>query len=118
MFEGQMHSPDSLALASSLCLYGYLSERYNTYMEVDVELSKKTTILFSHEQHRLLTRLARERKTSFGELVRSACELEYGTSSLQRRLAAIEELSRLELPVSGVATMKRESVPGTDELLP
>jgi hypothetical protein len=115
-----MHSPDSLALASSLCLYGYLSERYNTYMEVDVdvELSKKTTILFSHEQHRLLTRLARERKTSFGELVRSACELEYGTSSLQRRLAAIEELSRLELPVSGVATMKRESVPGTDELLP
>ena len=83
-----------------------------------MEHSKKTTILFSQEQHRQLTRLARDRKTSFGDLVRSACELEYGTSSLQRRLEAIEELSRLDLPVSDVATMKRESVPGTDELLP
>ena len=83
-----------------------------------MELSRKTTILFSPEQHRLLTRLARKRKTSLGDLVRSACESEYGASSLQRRLEAVEELSRLALPVSDVATMKRESVADPDELLP
>ena len=83
-----------------------------------MELSRKTTILFSTEQHRILTRPARKRKTSLGDLVRSACESEYGTSSLQRRLEAVEELSRLALPVSDVATMKRESVAAPDKLLP
>ncbi len=30
MFEGQVHSPNSLSVASSLCLYGYLSELTNS----------------------------------------------------------------------------------------
>ena len=41
-------------------------------------LTKKTTILLQPELHRRLTRLAERRGTSLGELIRSACETQYG----------------------------------------
>jgi hypothetical protein len=56
---------------------------YAPYLDVDMELSKKTTILFSEALHRRLT-----------------------------------ELAELALPVSDPATMKAESVPLPDALLP
>jgi hypothetical protein len=87
-------------------------------MEVDMELEKKTTILFPKSLHRDLTRLAKERGVSLGHLVRTACEAHYQLSSRERRLAAAEKLRRLSLPVGSVEAMERESVPDPDELLP
>ena len=91
---------------------------YDLYMEADMELSKKTTILFSREQHRRLTRLARKQRTSLGDLVRSACEAQYGASSVLERIRAAEALGRFSLPLDDVETMKRQSVPDPEELLP
>jgi hypothetical protein len=43
-----------------------------------MELSKKTTILFSPDTHARLTALAARRGTSLGDLVREACVAQYG----------------------------------------
>lgn len=76
-----------------------------------MELVKKTTILFSPELHAHLTRLADQRETSLGELVRSACEQVYGRVSPEHRLEAVAALGDLALPVGTPADMKQESVP-------
>lgn len=81
-------------------------------------LSKKTTILFPPELHARLARLARQRATSLGELVRAACEKQYGLYSEEERLGALRTLSRLALPVADPATMKEQSTPTAEELLP
>jgi hypothetical protein len=87
-------------------------------MEADMELSKKTTILFTPEQHRRLTKLADQRGTSLGRLVRSACERQYGLVSREDRIAAVRGLSELALPVGTPSDMKNESTPSPEELLP
>ena len=87
-------------------------------MEPYIELSKKTTILFSPELHRQLARLADQRKTSIGELVRSACEKQYGLVSTEGRVHAVKELGAMYLPVSDAGKMKKESMPEPDDLLP
>ena len=83
-----------------------------------MELSKKTTILFSPELHRRLTRLAASRGVSLGELVREACEIRYGVVGSDRRREAVQALAELALPVATPEEMKRESVPVPNELLP
>jgi hypothetical protein len=83
-----------------------------------MELMKKTTILFSSQQHALLTQLAQQRGVSFGQLVREACEAQYGTSSPEIRLRVVKALGELSLPVADVATMKRESVSSPKDALP
>ena len=83
-----------------------------------MELSKKTTILFSPELHRRLTRLAARRGVSLGELVREACEVRYGVLGSASRLEAVQALATLELPVGTPDEMKRESQPDPDALLP
>ncbi len=83
-----------------------------------MELTKKTTILFSPELHRRLADLAARRGRSMGDLVREACEIQYGVIGSREQLAAVGELSRLALPVSTPAEMKRQSVPDPDALLP
>lgn len=83
-----------------------------------MELTKKTTILFSPELHARLQRLAKQQGMSLGELVRSACERQYGLASADERLAAVEALAALELPVGSPEEMARESVPSPDELMP
>ena len=83
-----------------------------------MELSKKTTILLTPELHARLTRLARQRGVSVGELVRTACERQYGLFSGEARVAAVRELADLQLPVGDPHEMKRESVPDARELLP
>ena len=75
------------------------------------QLTKKTTILLPPELHRRLTRLASQRSTSIGDLIRSAVEAQYGLAGTPARLAAVEELVTLSLPVGSPAEMKRESVP-------
>jgi len=87
-------------------------------MEVDMELTKKTTILFSPELHRRLTKLAARRGSSLGALVREACARPYGAAGSAAGLEAVETLAGLRLPVGKPAAMKRESVPAAGALLP
>lgn len=82
-----------------------------------MELSKKTTILFPPDLHERLTRQAERERTSLGELVRRACRAEYGFASREERRRAVEKLLSLELPVGDPAEMKRQSVPGPDDLM-
>jgi len=83
-----------------------------------VELSKKTTILLSPDLHARLTALGEQEGLSLGELVRRACERQYGLVSPTERLAAVTALEEMALPVGDVATMKQESVPPPEDLLP
>ena len=87
-------------------------------MEVYIELSKKTTILFSPHLHARLSALADQKSLSLGELVRDACEKQYGLHPKEPRLAAVRELATLSLPAAEVQTMKAEAVLKTEEMLP
>ena len=79
-----------------------------------MELSKKTTILFSPESHQRLSELAERRGVSLGTLVREACATAYGIHDQQTRVTAAGALAALQLPVGTPAAMKRESVPAVD----
>ena len=81
-------------------------------------LNKKTTILFSPSLHQRLTQLAEQKRTSLGELVRSACEREYRAAPTAERVAAVRRLAQLALPVASVRRMKRESVVDAGSLAP
>jgi hypothetical protein len=81
-----------------------------------MELTKKTTILFSPELHRRLSRLAASRGVSLGELVREACEVRYGVAGTTSRREAASALAVLALPVAEPDVMKRESVPTVSNL--
>lgn len=82
-----------------------------------MELSKKTTILFSPDLHERLARLAAQRGTSIGDLVRTAVERQYGLVPSEERLAAADELAGLRLPVGTPQEMEQESVPTPEEIL-
>ena len=75
-------------------------------------LTKKTTILFSPKIYRQLARLAKERGTSVGDLVRQAAIREYLLPDRKTRLEAAEAIAAMNLPVSDWPTMKREIVRG------
>jgi Ribbon-helix-helix protein, copG family len=79
-------------------------------------LTHKTTILLSPALHRQLTQLAEQRGQSLGELVRQACERQYGPADRDGRLAAVEALAALRLPVGPVEEMIAESVPEPKDL--
>ncbi len=79
-------------------------------------LTKKTIVLFPPKLHTRLTRVAAERQTSLGDLVRRACEKEYGEPSRDEKRAALQRLTNLRLPVSDPKQMERESVPGPGKL--
>ena len=83
-----------------------------------MELTKKTTILLSPALHEHLTRTAKQREKSLGQLIREACESQYGYVSSEDRVRAVDELRRLSLPVGSPRKMKRESVPKPQDLLP
>ena len=82
-----------------------------------MELTKKTTILLTPRLYSLLKRLSESTNTSIGELIRSACEKQYGLCPESEALEAAERLAAYELPVDTPASMKRESVPGPGELM-
>lgn len=83
-----------------------------------MELSKKTTLLFSPELHRRLTSLAAKRHVSLGELVREACEARYGIAGSPERSEAVRALGALNLPVGTPSSMKQESQPAPEGVLP
>lgn len=76
-----------------------------------MELVKKTTILFPPDLYDQLARLARQKNTSVGELVRSACRAQYTPTPNRDAMAAVNELATLPLPSGSSEEMERESVP-------
>jgi len=83
---------------------------YPPYMEAYMELSHKTTILFSEDQFSSLKSMAKVKGKSVGELIRSACEQVYTSDTREGALNAVVELEKLDLPVSSVGEMKMEQV--------
>jgi hypothetical protein len=81
------------------------------HVEANMALSKRTTIRLSPTLHRCLAQLAAQWRTSIEDLVRMACERQYGLVAADDRLAAAQALACFRLPVSDVAAMKREIVP-------
>ena len=83
-------------------------------------LTKKTMVLFPPELHRRLTLIAAERQTSMADLVRRACEREYGSGGATReeKLAAVRRIASLNLPVCDVEQMERESLPEPNSFAP
>lgn len=81
-----------------------------------MELSHKTTILLSAGLHERLKTVARERRKSLGELVREACVRQYGLNDVEDRLAAVDAMAAMSLPVGTVEEMKQQSVPPVRDL--
>jgi hypothetical protein len=81
-----------------------------------MELTKKTTILFPPDFYNHLVHLAHQRHSSVGELVREACRVQYSISTTTERLALVDELAGLNLPVGSPEEMERESVAAVDPL--
>ena len=87
-----------------------------TAMALETSLTKKTTVLFSPDLYDRLAGLAEQRHSSVGELVRNACRAQYFLASNAERLAAVDALASLSLPVGTPEEMKRESVPAVEPL--
>jgi len=83
-----------------------------------MELTKKTTILFPPPLYAHLTEVARQRGVSVGQLVRDACEAQYGSAQDGDRAAALEALVALSLPVGSPKEMKEQSVPRPEDIAP
>ena len=83
-----------------------------------MELSKKTTILLSPRLYSLLKSLSESTNRSIGDLIRSACEKQYGLHPEDEALEAADRLAAYHLPVGTPASMKRESVASPEELIP
>ncbi len=83
-----------------------------------MELSKKTTVLFPPDLHDRLSRLAAQKGTSLGDLVRAACERQYRLTSREEKLAAVRNLAVLKLPAASPRKMKRQAVPSPEEIAP
>lgn len=81
-------------------------------------LEMKTTILLPADMHRDLSRMAKARKTSLGQLVREACASKYGCVPREDRVKAVEEMYKLSAPVGTPEEMERQSVPTPEELMP
>ena len=81
-----------------------------------MQLVKKTTILFPPDLYDQLARLAKQRDSSVGELVRSACRLQYSLVSKNMRMAAVREMAAMSSPVGTPEEMERESLPAVEPL--
>jgi hypothetical protein len=73
-------------------------------------LNKRVQVLFSAAQYARLREIARARGESIGSLVRQAVQKQYLDTSREERLAAVDEMATLRLPVSDWEQMERESV--------
>ena len=100
----------------SFCSRRFWRQFFAPYEHMDMELTKKTTLLFPPELHDRLTRLAKQRGVSLGDLVRTACQREYGAPSPEEKMAAVRRIAALKLPVGPVRRMKKESVPDAGDL--
>lgn len=78
-------------------------------------LTRKIQILFSDEQYGLLKRIAAEKGTSVGALVRDAIEKVYLKEIKKRRMEIAERLVRMKLPVGDWEEMEEEIARGAME---
>ena len=75
-------------------------------------LTKKTTILFSPDLYRQLSALAEASKTSVAHLIRQAVVQQYLLADRHKRVAAVEALGKMRLPVADWQTMEQETIRG------
>jgi len=73
-------------------------------------LNKRVQVLLSPGQYARLKEISRARGKSVGSLIRQAVQKQYLDTSREGRLAAVEEMAGLRLPVSDWEQMERESV--------
>ena len=83
-----------------------------------MDLIKKTTILFPESLHKRLTQVAKQNKTSLGNLVRTACEKQYGLASQSEVEHALDDLAALSLPIGDMPELKRQLNPTPGSLMP
>ncbi|MBI4598443.1 MAG: hypothetical protein HY737_08605 [Candidatus Omnitrophica bacterium] len=75
-------------------------------------LTKKTTILFPPKIYRQLERVAKQQGTSVAHLVRQAAIRQYLLPDRAARVAAVEAIAAMRLPVSDWQSMERETIDG------
>lgn len=75
-------------------------------------LTKKTTILFAPDLYRQLESLAEASRTSVASLVRQAVVQQYLLADRKKRVAAVQALRKMDLPVSDWPTMEGEITKG------
>jgi len=78
-------------------------------------LTKKTQILFSEEQLELLKKIAGEKGTSMGALIREAVEKVYLKGIKYQRLEIAKRLINMQLPVDEWEKMEEEITGGARE---
>jgi hypothetical protein len=74
--------------------------------------TKRIQVLVSPEQHTRLQAIAQTQGESVGALVRKAVEEVYLRPEQQERMAAVQQMAALALPVADWEQMERESVGG------
>lgn len=75
-------------------------------------LTKKTTILFAPDLYRQLETLAEASKTSVAMLIRQAVIQQYFLVDRKKRLAAVQALRKMDLPVADWPAMEGEIAKG------
>ncbi len=75
-----------------------------------MELTRKTTILMTADQHDKLRAEAARRGKSLGRLIREACEQLYLQPQTSDRVDAVDAMGQLDLPVDDVARIKGEYI--------
>ena len=85
-------------------------------MDADMDLTRKTTILFPPDLYDRLARLAQQRHSSVGQLVREACRVQYSLSTRAEHLAIVDQLASFSLPAGTPEEMERESVAAVEPL--
>ena len=78
-------------------------------------LTKKTQILFSEEQLELLRKIAGEKDTPIGALIREAVEKVYLKGIKYQRLEIAKRLINMQLPVDEWEKMEKEITGGVRE---
>lgn len=79
--------------------------------------SKRAQVLMEPDEYAQLSKLARQKKVSVGELIRSAVRECYFISR-ERRIAAAESLCHMEIPLDDWETLEREICEGRGDDLP
>ncbi|MEW6232055.1 MAG: ribbon-helix-helix protein, CopG family [Chloroflexota bacterium] len=76
-------------------------------------LTKRVQVLLEPPQFARLEEIAKVRKSSVGALIREAVEKEYFRTDRKERLAAVERMAAMTLPVADWEQMERESIGGS-----
>ncbi|MBI4757549.1 MAG: ribbon-helix-helix protein, CopG family [Chloroflexi bacterium] len=76
-------------------------------------LTKRVQVLLEPPQFARLEEIAKVRKSSVGALIREAVGKEYFRTDRKERLAAVERMAAMTLPVADWEQMERESVGGS-----